>query len=103
MVHFRCRVGHSYGAESLAGELSMASESALWAAVRPLEEKAAIQRRLADGMGEGTSTSQRLLDQSASDTSNPRLIRELIFRRDAELEPGETAALEGGGNGKKVA
>lgn len=49
MVRFRCRVGHSYGTESLSKELSMASEAALWAAVRALEEKAALHRRVAEG------------------------------------------------------
>jgi two-component system chemotaxis response regulator CheB len=86
MVRFRCRVGHSYGTESLSKELSMASEAALWAAVRALEEKAALQRRIADGMGFDRTTSSRFLDQSAADASNARLIRDMIFRRDAELE-----------------
>jgi len=86
MVRFRCRVGHSYGTESLTKEISMASESALWAAVRALEEKAALGRRVAEGMGTSRSMSSRLLDQSAADASNARLIREMIFHRDAELE-----------------
>lgn len=85
MVRFRCRVGHSYGTESLTKELSMASESALWAAVRALEEKAALQRRVAEGMRMGHSIS-RLLDQSSADAANAHLIRDVIFRRDAELQ-----------------
>jgi two-component system chemotaxis response regulator CheB len=89
MVRFRCRVGHSYGTESLTREISMASENALWAAVRALEEKAALQRRVAEGMGIDRAMSSRLLDQSASDVSNARRIRDMIFRRDAELEPDE--------------
>ena len=89
MVRFRCRVGHSYGTESLTREMSMASETALWAAVRALEEKSALQRRVAEGMGVGRSMSSRLLDQSAADASNARLIRDMIFRRDAELETEE--------------
>ena len=86
MVRFRCRVGHSYGTESLTKELSMASESALWAAVRALEEKAALQRRVAEGMRMGHSISSRLLDQSSADAANAHLIRDMIFRRDAELQ-----------------
>ena len=64
----------------------MASESALWAAVRALEEKAALGRRVAEGMGANRSISSRLLDQSTADASNACLIRDMIFRRDAELE-----------------
>jgi two-component system chemotaxis response regulator CheB len=86
MVRFRCRVGHSYGTESLGTELSMASEAALWAAVRALEEKAALQRRLAEGMGIDPRTSSRMIDQAGADAANARLIRDIIFRRDAELE-----------------
>jgi two-component system, chemotaxis family, protein-glutamate methylesterase/glutaminase len=95
LVHFRCRVGHSFGPESLARELSMAPESALWAAVRALEEKSAIERRVAEGVGSGAKISHRLLDESAADTSNARLIRSMIFRRDAELESESSEAQSG--------
>ena len=84
LTRFRCRVGHTYGPESLATELSSATEAALWAAVRALEEKAAMQRRI--GTGLTGSISARLLDQSAADIENAHLIRNMIFRRDSELE-----------------
>jgi hypothetical protein len=85
ILRFRCRVGHSFGTESLGKGVSMASETALWAAVRALEEKAALQRRLADGIGE-RSMSYRLLDQSSADAANARLIRDMIFRGDGEVQ-----------------
>jgi two-component system chemotaxis response regulator CheB len=85
LVRFRCRVGHSFGVESLAKELSQASETALWAAMRALEEKAAMQRRIADGLGQNR-TALRMRDQSAADETNARLIRDMIFQRDAALE-----------------
>jgi two-component system chemotaxis response regulator CheB len=100
MVHFRCRVGHSYGAESLTTELSAASEAALWAAVRALEEKAAMQRRVAGERKDPVSN--RLLDQSSADDTNARLIRDMIFRRDAELEP-ESSPSTPGDPDKKIA
>lgn len=86
VVRFRCRVGHSYGTESLARELSHASEAALWAAMRALEEKAAMQLRLADRLSGNKMSARRLHDQSKADESNARLIRDMIFERDAELE-----------------
>ena len=89
ITRFRCRVGHTYSPESLGTELSAASEAALWAAVRALEEKAAMQRRITEGMTGGT-VSSRLADQSDADTENARLIRDMIFRRDAELEAERT-------------
>lgn len=90
LVRFRCRVGHSYGSDSLAQELSQASEAALWAAMRALEEKAAMQRRVADSMNSNRTITNRLRDQSSSDEGNARLIRDMIFQRDAELEPEDT-------------
>lgn len=46
-LRFRCRVGHAYTAASLRVALSEATEAALWAAMRVLEEKAALLRRMA--------------------------------------------------------
>lgn len=92
IVRFRCRVGHSFGNESLNTELSTASEAALWAAVRALEEKSALQRRLVEGIGIERSMSSRLLDQSSADAANARLIRDMIFRGDAKLQQEEFEA-----------
>lgn len=45
-MHFRCRTGHAYSPESLLATQSGAVESALWAALRSLEENAALARRM---------------------------------------------------------
>jgi two-component system, chemotaxis family, protein-glutamate methylesterase/glutaminase len=94
LVRFRCRVGHSYGTESLATELSGASEAALWAAMRALEEKAAMQRRIADGLNTDRKSSSRLRDQSAADDASARVIRDMIFARDAALDQGNRTEVE---------
>ncbi len=44
---FRCRVGHAYSLETLNYELSLATESALWASLRILSEKASVMTRMA--------------------------------------------------------
>lgn len=47
LLRFRCRVGHSYTAETLNVAVSQSTEETLWAAMRALEEKSDLLRRLA--------------------------------------------------------
>jgi len=44
---FTCQVGHSYSPESLVEEQGQAVERTLWAALRALEERSDLLRRLA--------------------------------------------------------
>ena len=46
VVHFRCRTGHAYSPESLMAKQSESLEATLWAALRALEENAALARRM---------------------------------------------------------
>ncbi|HET7786540.1 MAG TPA: chemotaxis protein CheB [Myxococcales bacterium] len=48
LLRFRCRVGHAYAPESLYDEQRSVLESALWAALRALEEQGALARRMFD-------------------------------------------------------
>lgn len=47
MLRYRCHVGHVYSMDSLVSEQANAVETALWSAIRALEEKAALARRMA--------------------------------------------------------
>jgi two-component system chemotaxis response regulator CheB len=46
IVLYRCRTGHAFSPESLVSEQHQHVERALWAALRALEEKAAMLRRM---------------------------------------------------------
>jgi two-component system, chemotaxis family, protein-glutamate methylesterase/glutaminase len=88
VLEFRCRVGHAYSADSLQADHSDSMERALWAALRALEENAALVRRLADRAdkrGHDRSAKQfltraRSLEQEAS------TVRTILERRLPELQ-----------------
>jgi two-component system, chemotaxis family, protein-glutamate methylesterase/glutaminase len=78
LTRFRCRVGHAFTINSLAEEQAQAVENALWAAMRALEEKSALSRRLAEStFSKGVSS--RLLEQAETDHDHAELIRKILF------------------------
>ena len=48
ILRFRCRVGHVYSPDSMLAAQTDSVDRALWAALRALEERAALTRRLAE-------------------------------------------------------
>ncbi len=71
LVHFRCRVGHAYTAESLLAHQADQLEAALWTALRSLEEHAALSRRLATrASGRGHSHSASAFTEQAMDAEH---------------------------------
>jgi two-component system, chemotaxis family, protein-glutamate methylesterase/glutaminase len=47
LPRYACRVGHEYGPETFDAEQAKRVEAALWTALRALEERAALHRRIA--------------------------------------------------------
>jgi two-component system chemotaxis response regulator CheB len=99
VLHYRCHVGHAYSAETLLAGQNDALESALWRAVRALEEKAELSHRLANrsrdrGMHRASAQFASAA-QSAEQGSD--MIRESLLKgptRDAIATPTEAAAVE---------
>lgn len=71
VVTYRCRVGHAYSIEALASENGAALERALWTALRALEERAAMSRRVARRLAErGRRDSAERFERQATVAAN---------------------------------
>jgi two-component system chemotaxis response regulator CheB len=68
LIRFRCRVGHTFSPDSLLEGQSEALERALWAAIRGMEEQAALTRRLGQRMRQrGVLSTAGRLDERAQE------------------------------------
>lgn len=87
-MHFRCRTGHAYSPESLLAEQSSALEVAFWAALRSLEENAALSRRMEKRAREhGNLRSAGSYHARAEDADrHAALIRKILEKGGADLE-----------------
>lgn len=52
MVRYRCRVGHTYGSETLLQHQTQQVEEAMWTALQVLNERASLSRRTAERLEE---------------------------------------------------
>jgi two-component system chemotaxis response regulator CheB len=77
-VGFRCHVGHRYSLEALYDQHNEAAERALFAAVRALEERAEICRRLIERSSHGSRILEAWHAEAAAAEEQASLIRELI-------------------------
>jgi two-component system chemotaxis response regulator CheB len=81
LPRYRCRVGHAWSPESLLDEQTIALEGALWMALRALEEKSALSRRMSDSFSPRHAYSGARFRGMAEDADAAgETIRQLITR-----------------------
>jgi two-component system chemotaxis response regulator CheB len=99
VLRFRCRVGHAFSVETLLAEQAGELETALWAALQALEERAALTSRMAERMrerGQG-GLAGRYGEQAEEATLRAEVIRQVLLRAIGGAEepgavPGERTA-----------
>ena len=87
LLRFRCRVGHAYGAESLLSSKDDELEGALWTALRTLEDKAALHRRLSEDSARNQNpwVARRFRETADDLQQQAQTIRHLLLEQ--ELPP----------------
>lgn len=93
MLRFRCRVGHAYTANNLHVEQTEAVESALWAAMRALEEGASLARRMAENAEKRRHArlAARFRDREKNKMEHAELLRSVLLQA-IEAPVEQTAA-----------
>lgn len=68
LLRFRCRVGHAYSADGVVDGQGESVETALWTALRALQERAQLSERLAERVGKaGADRSRRRFEAIAAE------------------------------------
>jgi two-component system, chemotaxis family, protein-glutamate methylesterase/glutaminase len=79
LKHYRCRIGHAYSSQTLASILDEGTENALWAAVRSLEERASLARRMAEQWREREEFARELQDKAQRSEEHAARIRAMLL------------------------
>jgi two-component system, chemotaxis family, protein-glutamate methylesterase/glutaminase len=76
--HFRCHVGHAFSLNSLVRQQTDELERVLWAAIRALEESAALSRRIS--LKETGEMRKRFAEKALTQQQQAEYIRNLVLR-----------------------
>lgn len=87
LVRYRCREGHSYTADHLMADQEHVLAEALWTAIRTMEERVHVLRKLAQGRRErGQLKIARSCEAQAAELkAQAQYLRQLLLQRDVSL------------------
>lgn len=83
VLRYRCHVGHAYSVDSLLEQQGNDVERALWSAIRALEEKAALARRMATQARthHRTLSESQFLQRAQEAEQQAALVRQVIIQQ----------------------
>jgi len=86
LPRYACRVGHEYGPDAFNSEQAERVEAALWTALRALEERAALHRRIAarQHANGNVRSAEEYSERADQSVQNALVLRELTKRFDVE-------------------
>ncbi len=96
LVRFQCHVGHHYSPESLVMQQDQRVENALWTAVRALEERAELRRRMASQTEAAglSAVSETFAEQARSAESQANEIRDVLSRSGGRTSASDVETVE---------
>jgi two-component system, chemotaxis family, protein-glutamate methylesterase/glutaminase len=97
-LRYRCRVGHAFTAKYLEAEQRHAIESALWAALRALEESISLSHRLAKRAGDWQQSALHDLyqERATAKENHAQVLRDFLIQVNARGEEEKLADEEQG-------
>jgi two-component system chemotaxis response regulator CheB len=107
-LKFKCRIGHSFTADTMLAGQSVDVERALWAALRVLEENGELSTRLATRARTSghVHAERRYSERAEQATRNATVLRDLLVHGSQEPRPArppEQAEREASEGGSKTA
>ena len=89
-IRLECRVGHVLVLDSLLDAKAAAVEDALWAAVRALEEKAALTRRMGERARQGDDVEAARRHERIAKAAGQRasIVRDLLVSHEHDQAEG---------------
>jgi len=87
-LRYRCRVGHAFTAKYLEAEQRHATGSALWAALRALEESISLSHRLAQRAGDWRQSALHELyqERAGAKEKHAKILRDFLLQVNARGE-----------------